>query len=516
MEATDFVGFSDDDLKNIQGLGLAGFKKDHSHLLFVRFTSQASGRALMTALSGRVASAWEVGRFNEVFAETRQRSGVENLEATWIGLGLSSAGLAQLGVDAGNELGAGAGTDAFVQGMVARAAAIGDTRPTDAPSNWLHPFNGSEPRIDALVILAGDDPDDLSRFVMEVVDTVSATGCELAYEEPGHALPSGREHFGFRDGGSQPAISGYDADPAPAEPAAVAPGEFVLGYADQSGHTATVGDLFKDGSFLVYRRLRQHVQEFRAALVAGIPSSDPPVTGPLLGAKVVGRWPSGAPLELNPTAEPGDGHESNAFSYAVDADGVIVPRFAHIRKANPRDETQPSPAEDPARHRMIRRGTSFGPPLPPDAGEDDGIERGLHFLCAVGDLDRQFEFVQRQWLNDPNFPNGSSANAGSPYGPPLTGVAADGPDPLVGEFDSGVTDTLHQPGGTHSFPALPDLVTLSAGEYFYLPALLAISRLANGASSSSPAVAAPDPPSAAQAPTASAPGPAQGPASSPL
>src|ERR1700676_235694 len=255
------MGFSDDDLKNIQGFGLAGFKKDHSHFLFVRFTSPAAGRAFLTKLSGRVASAWEVGTFNEVFSESRQRSTVENFEATWIGLGLSSAGLAQLGVNAGNELGAGAATDAFVQGMAARAASIGDTRPADAPSSWLHPFNGSEPRIDALVIVAGDDPDDLNRFVMEVVDAVSATDCELAYEEPGHALPSGREHFGFRDGGSQPAISGYGADPAPGEPAAVAAGEFTLGYADQSGHTAAVGDLFKDGSFLVYRRLLQHVQE---------------------------------------------------------------------------------------------------------------------------------------------------------------------------------------------------------------------------------------------------------------
>ena len=51
---------------------------------------------------------------------------------------------------------------------------------------------------------------------------------------------------------------------------------------------------------------------------------------------------------------------------------------------------------------MIRRGMPYGPPLPEDAVEDDGSDRGLIFVCFVASLVRQFEVVQRQWCGDGN------------------------------------------------------------------------------------------------------------------
>ncbi len=51
-------------------------------------------------------------------------------------------------------------------------------------------------------------------------------------------------------------------------------------------------------------------------------------------------------------------------------------------------------------HRMIRRGTSYGPMLPDGVLEDDGDDRGIIFVFAGAHLKRQFEFVKTQWLND--------------------------------------------------------------------------------------------------------------------
>jgi hypothetical protein len=116
----------------------------------------------------------------------------------------------------------------------------------------------------------------------------------------------------------------------------------------------------------------------------------------------------------------------------------------------------------------------------------------LHFISVVADLARQFEFIQRQWLNDPNFPNGSvPPGAGQPYGPPTPGEPGDGPDPLVGEFDAGSPDALHQPSGGHQFAVNQELVSVSAGEYFFAPSLVALQRLADGATTSTPTAGSP-------------------------
>jgi deferrochelatase/peroxidase EfeB len=149
----------------------------------------------------------------------------------------------------------------------------------------------------------------------------------------------------------------------------------------------------------------------------------------MVGAKLMGRWASGAPLELNPDQDPGTAAVTNAFEYAAapfgDDDGHVIPHFAHIRKANPRDETTPDPESDnPQRHRMIRQGIPFGDPLPDGTTAGDSVERGLHFIAFVADPVRQFEFVESNWMNNPNFPNGQKTGLGQPYGPAAAGHAS--------------------------------------------------------------------------------------------
>ncbi len=474
--------FTDSQLQDIQGFGIAGFRKDHQELLCVQFGDPAAARRLLAWLLPLTASAWEVGMFNRVFSQVRARTGAEALSAIWTAVLISSAGFKALGV-ATSGLPAGEGTNAFIAGMANRSAQIGDTGP-DAPATWLPPFRSG---VHMCVVVAADEPDDLDERVTAIAEQIAACGCEVVFQERGETLPApltGHEHFGFKDGISQPAIDGYDDPPASNEPPPVPPGEFVLGYPNSRGDIVqATGNLWTNGSFSVFRRLYQDVAGFRRQTAAGVPGSNPTLTADQTAAALVGRWPSGAPLELNPTTDPGAGGVSNAFQFKAplfnDDDGRNCPRFAHIRKANPRDETTPDPAgDDPKFHRMIRRGIPFGPVLAPTATQDDGQQRGLHFFSIVADLDRQFEFVQRQWLNEPNFPNGQPKPGG--YNPPPQGPP-DGPDPIVGEHDAGDQCLLVQASSQHQFPIASELARVTGGEYFFVPSLTSLAALAGGA-----------------------------------
>ena len=80
---------------------------------------------------------------------------------------------------------------------------------------------------------------------------------------------------------------------------------------------------------------------------------------------------------------------------------------------------------------MLRRGAAYGPVLPEDMLEDDGVERGIVFIFIGASLTRQFEFVQQMWIN-----NGDYADLGTEK------------DPLVGNNDG--TNRLHRPRPSQS------------------------------------------------------------------
>jgi deferrochelatase/peroxidase EfeB len=115
----------------------------------------------------------------------------------------------------------------------------------------------------------------------------------------------------------------------------------------------------------------------------------------------------------------------------------------------------------PRLHRMIRRGTSYGAPLPEGELDDDGVERGLCFVFIGTQLARQFEFVQQQWVND-----------GKAFGIP------DEKDPLVAANDgTGIFTVPHKPI-RRRLRGLPRLVTPRGGEYFFAPSLSALRWIA--------------------------------------
>lgn len=469
---------------DVQGFGLAGFRKDHQRLLAVRFGSQAAGQKIVARLADEAATHNEVASFNRLFAEVRARRQREDeddngevLSALWTAGLLSAVGLRTLGVDPTAGAPAGEGPAAFVAGMAARAEQLADPPATQ----WEAAVSG----VDCLVVLAGDIEDEVSEAAEKWRDFVQAVGGQVLWSEVGATLTGpqrGHEHFGFKDGISQPAVNGVDDPPGPGEPPAAPLGEFLLGYPDANGTTATVSGPYVNASFVVFRRLTQDVATFREISATAAKAVSPPLTTDQMQAKMVGRWPSGAPLEGNPTGDPGT--PSNAFDYqAADPAGQVCPLWSHLRKANPRDETTPDPSVDnPALHRMIRRGIPFGPRLADEAGTtDDGSPRGLHFFAVVSDLVRQFEFVQINWLNSSTFPGGQPGPKPGSYNP-TPGTPDAGADPIAGQGPQPDVVQLVQPSGVQAIPFPKRVVTMTGGEYFLLPSITGLKALAKDGS----------------------------------
>jgi deferrochelatase/peroxidase EfeB len=179
---------------------------------------------------------------------------------------------------------------------------------------------------------------------------------------------------------------------------------------------------------------------------------------------MVGRWPSGAPLTLSPERDDealgADPHRNNDFLYREDdGRGFKCPAGAHIRRVNPRDADIIGTTR---LHRIIRRGTSYGPPLPPGVLEDDGADRGLVGVFIGAHLERQFEFLKSEWVNDGNF----------------IGYPGE-KDPVAGHHDG--TGSLTVPGKPvrRRIENLPSFVTTRGGEYCFLPGLRALHWLAD-------------------------------------
>ena len=233
-------------------------------------------------------------------------------------------------------------------------------------------------------------------------------------------------------------------------------------------------DFGKNGTYLVFRQLEQDVAAFRAFTAKTAGANGPPYhpsAGARVGAHIVGRWRDGEPL----TAVNAPGRDTNEFTFSADAHGFSCPIGSHVRRANPRDSLldQSSAALASAnRHRLLRRGRTYGPPLALDAHGHDDRERGLVFMCLNSDIERQFEFVQQNWLNNPCF-----------------GGLYDERDPLVSpQPNGGGRLTLQADGVRERIGGIGQYVTVKCGGYFFMPGLSALRYLAHGDAAPPPAV----------------------------
>jgi len=209
--------------------------------------------------------------------------------------------------------------------------------------------------------------------------------------------------------------------------------------------------LGRNGTYLVFRKLHTRVAAYRQYLHAKAASREEEA---LLGAKMVGRWQSGAPLALSPEQDDADlgadRGRNNRFGYSNDLRGFRCPAGAHARRANPRDALDHEMSVDVRLHRMLRLGTSYGPTLPEGVFEDDGADRGIIFVFVGAHPKRQFEFVKTQWLNDGIF----------------IGAPAE-KDPLAGANDGTGTFTIPQRPIRRRLQSLPPFVITRGGEYCF-------------------------------------------------
>jgi len=274
------------------------------------------------------------------------------------------------------------------------------------------------------------------------------------------------DHFGYRDRLSQPVIEGSGEKPTPGSGAPLKAGEFILGYPDEDGNISGQPQpdiLARNGSYMAYRRLEEHVGAFRDFLGQQGATKE---EQELVAAKLMGRWRSGAPLVLAPDRDDpalgADPERNNNFNYKnEDPHGYAVPLGSHCRRMNPRDT-----AANMNRRRMIRRGATYGPHLAEDAPED-GQERGIAAFVICASLVRQFEFAQNVWANDRNFHELGNER-----------------DPIIGNQDGTLEFKIPKRPIRKTLKSLPAFTSVRGGAYFFLPGLKALKYLASLGSTS--------------------------------
>lgn len=411
--------------------------------ILLRIDKPDAGRTLMGRLSKVVASA----------VNPDSPAGDSWLSASLTFQGLVALGLPQRSLDSF--------VWEFRQGMVARASALGDIGDS-SPERWESPL-GSD---DVHVIITALAPDvvQLDATLVRMRDALQGlVGIEAIWRQDCYSPLSGREHFGYKDNISQPAIEGSGIAGSNPRELPLKAGEFVLGYPDEMGGLPPMpwpDVLGRNGTYVAFRKLHQRVAAFRQYLRAN--ASDE-ADAELLAAKMMGRWRSGAPLSLCPMHDDpdlgADASRNNDFAYGDDAIGYKTPLGAHIRRANPRDAAIAGVVR---LHRMIRRGTVYGPELPEATREDDKVDRGFMFAFIGSHLGRQFEFVQSEWIEE-----GDGLGLGAAK------------DPIVGAHDGSGSFSIAKRPIPRVLRGLPQFVVTRGGAYGFMPGLRALQWLAD-------------------------------------
>jgi Dyp-type peroxidase family len=470
-------------LERLQANILASHGRNHGRHLFIRFTgAPAAVKAwIKTKVAPNVTTAAQQRQ------QSKDRAAAKTAGKTFdgglvTGFFLSAAGYRAIGLDPTKLSSKG-----FRKGMKDRKNFEGPDlilginlslkNRDPEPAKWEAGFQGE---IHALLTLADDDLARLRARVDAAKAELAAGIGTVSHVQDGRVLrrpipgSPGRfepiEHFGYFDGLSQPIftkpdLDDYDKDQGgPAKPGDWDPGAS-LGLVLADDPFTADADAF--GSYLVYRKLEQDYDMFAARVKAL--AADVPISEELAGAYVVGRFKDGTPTSVRDTPSPGL-ETDNRFVHSTDKKGLKCPMHAHIRKANPRGTTPAtSPADESAR-RVTRRGIPYGKPHP-DLGcdpveyeIDKAGPRGLVFMCFQANVEEHFEFIQRVWIDNNEFPKGTI--------PLIEGNTGD--DPLIGqdldEKQRWPKKWNNQAAGTKKFN-FEAAVTLKGGEYFFAPSL---------------------------------------------
>ncbi|TVY68670.1 Dye-decolorizing peroxidase msp1 [Lachnellula suecica] len=406
------------------------------------------------------------------------------LDMTGVNISFSQKGLLQLSIN--DEI----GDPAFTAGQFADVANFADD-----PTKWDPEFKAG---VHGVIYITGSSHSLIDSQLAKVKTIFGVGGPGATITEvkvlQGHVRPgdeTGHEHFGFLDGVSQPAIQGIST-PANRGQETVDQGVILLGREGDNGivppggrHDADFKFLIEpegvtrptwalDGSFFVFRHLQQLVPEFndfleKNALDVPIPILlGNPSGADLLGARLVGRWKSGAPIDLTPLKDdPAMGAnpaQNDAFRFDVSSQ-ARCPFAAHIRKTNPRADLDAFGGTEV--RRILRRGIQFGPEVTraeaaaKRSSTDIKLERGLLFACYQSNIVNGFQFVQQSWANNVSFP-------------PKLGVPTPGIDPIIGQAATRALVGVDPDVATKELDLTAEWVVSKGGEYFFSPSISAL------------------------------------------
>ncbi len=472
----------------IQGIILSGY----GHLrfnsyLFLQFGEPGPVRQWLTQLCSEVTTAapWE-----------KNPDGSKIRPATCTNIAFTSEGLARLDVSQDGFI------TEFKEGIIgalpgqdpakptSRSIRLGDTGQS-APANWELGGPKNEP-LHAMLMLFAGSPDDLNSLRERHLTALGQAGIKVVMVQDAQRPEHNREPFGFMDGLSQPTVEGTLIGTATADhQPIIKAGEFVLGYENEYNLFPPQPDqpeLARNGTYLVYRKLEQDIAAFWN-FVYQVANADPQ-EAEFIGAKMVGRWRSGAPMILAPDEDNpdlgSDPDKSNDFIFTKDDKlGYGCPIASHVRRTNPRDSLLPTPEASLTsvrRHRILRRGRVYGPAYDQDVVKtltevaqshnskvfipDTDSPRGLAQILINADLKRQFEFIQQSWVNDPKFDG-----------------LFDDRDPIIGNNGDDPATSYNMAIGRRpvrrQLQKIPRFVNVKGGAYMFLPGMAGLRFIAN-------------------------------------
>ncbi|KAK2462151.1 hypothetical protein APHAL10511_005849 [Amanita phalloides] len=437
------------DLNNVQGDVIFIFPKNAQNFIFFKINDVSNFKEKLRDF--RPTSSQEVKRFLNILNEAkhvaaRSGSSMPSVTQAQLQIAFSRAGLNTLGVTEGT------GDARFDQNS---------SPPPAARRGWDEPFKTGG--IHGVIIVACENAEKCTQWSATITQSfgssiaVAGGGPIEGRTRPGRNKHD--EHFGIKDGISQPALRGVVA----AHPGQIQvdPGVIIMGY---KGDPALQDpkkkrpDWTKDGTLKIFSKLEQHVLLFdqftdqnlgpMRNFLRGRPDAltdltDDQVKG-LFGARLVGRWKSGAPLATCPyrddTKMANNPKTNNDFDYVVRGNpnisplwpsDYICPFMAHVRKTAPRNLDPLISKKYLESGSIVRAGIPYGPEVTDEERRNferdnstRGPARGLLFVCYASSLDEGF-VRQMGFARNPYFPT---------VNPPFL-PQKQGHDPLLGSSE---------------------------------------------------------------------------------
>lgn len=469
-------------LSNLQANILKGHGRDHTGNIFVSFGTMGPPQIaeLLRTLSTSVTSALSQLRAAATYRALKVNGG------RVICVFLSASGYAKLGLADPRV----PSDPAFRAGMRARGAAATlqfENMPPlpglndPSPAEWGEgPWASDNPVPDAMILIADDSTDAVTAALEAIEKVIGDVGgahvlgvdrgeAQRRIQPGGSPKGEGLEHFGYVDGRSQPLFLTDDIGTEPKQfwDPQFPPAQFIVSDPGSTVRHAC-------GSYFVYRKLEQNVKAFKdgeAALGAKLGLTTVNDQDERAGAMIVGRFENGTPRVLECDAV--DAAPPNDFNYDKDATGLQCPLRAHIRKTNPRGESDrkhgPVGPRGERTRIMARRGITYGQRAPrgPD-GDFAKTDRpegqvGLLFMAYMSNVAEQFEFTQVAWAGNTTFvERGTGADI-------VIGQRGNTP----GTSETHWLETCSGRSGDHDVKVH---VKLKGGDYFFAPSISFLTR----------------------------------------